>query len=513
MTTPVADGAAEPEPGVVVIAGLPAGELADLPPRQRPYVDQVAATLDDGERLVLDPEADRSTVHGAGHVSVAFGIPGATPPTPHSFLDALDTVAALPEPDPLVAAVAALPLPADDPGRRWSCRPVTVAWLTSRRSAHTRRAYFRDLAGWLTWLAQRGLDPRAARRADLDTYLAELAAGDRKPAASTVNRRLSTLSSWYGYLADHDLVARNPVTAVDRPALDRDHSPTVGLTVAEVRALLRAADVLVEQRTYDGDAGRRAAQRDRVLLGLLAGLGLRVSEATGLDVNDLRHNAGHRTVLIHGKGGRIRELPLPPALARHLDPLMRDRRRALTREATKEGFADIFAAERQDLLRALDAGIRPRLATELRRVPRQPRWLMENSDRWLLENTDVLLPSYPKQNDALEQLNAMTPEELERIATPGPLLATESGRRLTQAQVFATVRRLARAAGLPAAEKISPHSLRHSAATAALDDGAPLRDVQDFLGHADPRTTRRYDRNRGSLDRSPAHRLGVLYAE
>jgi integrase/recombinase XerD len=75
------------------------------------------------------------------------------------------------------------------------------------------------------------------------------------------------------------------------------------------------------------------------------------------------------------------------------------------------------------------------------------------------------------------------------------------------------VRRLARAAGLPAADQISPHSLRHSAATAALDDGAPLRDVQEFLGHAEPCTTRRYDRNRGSLDRSPAHRLGVLYAD
>jgi integrase/recombinase XerD len=98
-------------------------------------------------------------------------------------------------------------------------------------------------------------------------------------------------------------------------------------------------------------------------------------------------------------------------------------------------------------------------------------------------------------------------------ALTGPLFTTGRGNRLTQAGVFALVRRLARAAGLPAAEQISPHSLRHSAATAALDDGTALRDVQDFLGHADPRTTRRYDRDRGSLDRSPAHRLAVLYAE
>ena len=100
-----------------------------------------------------------------------------------------------------------------------------------------------------------------------------------------------------------------------------------------------------------------------------------------------------------------------------------------------------------------------------------------------------------------------------RSTPTGPLFVTAYRKRLTQAYVFALVRRIARAANLPAAEQISPHSLRHSAAIAALDDGAALRDVQDFLGHADPRTTRRYDRNRGSLDRSPAHRLAVLYAE
>jgi len=40
---------------------------------------------------------------------------------------------------------------------------------------------------------------------------------------------------------------------------------------------------------------------------------------------------------------------------------------------------------------------------------------------------------------------------------------------------------------------MSPHSLRHSAITFALDAGATLRDVQDYAGHKDPRTTRRYD--------------------
>ena len=52
------------------------------------------------------------------------------------------------------------------------------------------------------------------------------------------------------------------------------------------------------------------------------------------------------------------------------------------------------------------------------------------------------------------------------------------------------MRRLARTAGVGAWEQLSPHSLRHSAITFALDAGASLRDVQDYAGHKDPRTTR-----------------------
>jgi integrase/recombinase XerD len=56
---------------------------------------------------------------------------------------------------------------------------------------------------------------------------------------------------------------------------------------------------------------------------------------------------------------------------------------------------------------------------------------------------------------------------------------------------------------------VSPHSLRHSYATESLRLGAALQDVQDALGHADPRTTRRYDRSRHNLDRSPNYLLAT----
>ncbi len=94
----------------------------------------------------------------------------------------------------------------------------------------------------------------------------------------------------------------------------------------------------------------------------------------------------------------------------------------------------------------------------------------------------------------------------------GPLLATAAGGRLRQGHLWELVRRLARAAGIGAWEQLSPHSLRHSAITFALDAGASLRDVQDYAGHKDPRTTRRYDHSRDSLDRNAAYTVAAYLA-
>lgn len=313
----------------------------------------------------------------------------------------------------IVEAVAALPLPVDDEdGRRWTLRRATATWIRSRKSEHTRRAYFRDLADFLTWCDQAGLDPRGAQRGDVDAYAASVQT--RLGLESTsLARRLSALSSWYRYLMSNGCAVANPVVAVDRPTVDKDTSATAGLTGPEVGQFMRAARAL----------GTPRARRDTAVLGFMAELGLRVGEALALDLEHFRTNRGHRTVRVHGKGGKTRELPVPVPLGRDLDAY-------------------------------------------------------------------------------LEQ----------RGHEPGALFVTRSGRRVQQKEVFLLVRRVAAAAGLPAAAILSPHSLRHSVATAALDAGAELRDVQDLLGHADPRTTRRYDRGRASLDRSPAYLIAGLFA-
>ena len=93
----------------------------------------------------------------------------------------------------------------------------------------------------------------------------------------------------------------------------------------------------------------------------------------------------------------------------------------------------------------------------------------------------------------------------------GPILLDGKGERLDRHDAARIVKRLAKTAGV--SKHISPHSLRHTAITAALDAGVSLRDVQDFARHADPRTTRRYDRGRDNLDRNAAHVLATYFAE
>jgi site-specific recombinase XerD len=283
-------------------------------------------------------------------------------------------------------------------------------WLAGRKSRHTRKAYARDIADYLAWCDQTGLDPRDAVRADVDAYAVTLAAR-LQVAPASLARRLSTISSWYRYLLSNGCCAANPAAAVDRPAVDKDTSTTIGLTGVEVGRFMATAR-------------ERCRRRDAALLGFMAELGLRVGEVVALDLESIRHNRGHRTVQVLGKGQKVRELPIPAPLGRDLDG-----------------------------------------------------WLADRGDK------------------------------------PGALFSTRSGRRVDTAAVFRLVRRVAGWAGLPAAEQLSPHSLRHTVATAALDAGAALRDVQDMLGHADPRTTRRYDRSRGSLDRSPAYLIAGLFAE
>ena len=92
----------------------------------------------------------------------------------------------------------------------------------------------------------------------------------------------------------------------------------------------------------------------------------------------------------------------------------------------------------------------------------------------------------------------------------GPVFLAADGRRLDRHGAGRIVRRVARRAGIT--KSVGPHTLRHAFITAALDAGVSLRDVQEAASHADPRTTMRYDRARGSLDRHATYIVAAYVA-
>ena len=94
--------------------------------------------------------------------------------------------------------------------------------------------------------------------------------------------------------------------------------------------------------------------------------------------------------------------------------------------------------------------------------------------------------------------------------TSGPVFLAADGWRLGRHGAGRIVRHSARRVGL--GKVVTPHALRHAFITAALDAGVPLRDVQEAASHADPRTTMRYDRARGSLDRHATYIVAAYIA-
>lgn len=215
----------------------------------------------------------------------------------------------------IVEAVGLLPaVPPADPADRYSVRHLTVLWLEADKSLHTRRAYFADLADWLTWCGRTELDPLRARRADVDAWKATITVtgpdGAARPAAaSTVARKLASVSSWYRYLQSNDAADRNPAGAVKRPRTARS-SPLPALDPEDVAALLDHA----EARALS--TGSEAAHRDAAVVAVLFYTGLRVSAVTSARVDDLGRDAGHRVLRFWKKGNTRDFVPLaPPALA------------------------------------------------------------------------------------------------------------------------------------------------------------------------------------------------------
>ena len=164
-------------------------------------------------------------------------------------------------------------------------------------SRNTLEAYRTDLLQYGDFLHRRGRDASDADRSDVADFLADLATGNGRPACSpaTINRKTACLRSFYRHLRREELVDADPTATLTPPAKSRK-LPHV-LSYGEVKRLLesvRGSDPI--------------ALRDRALLEVMYGCGLRASEATGLEVTDV--DLRRAFTRPHGKGSKERIVPL-----------------------------------------------------------------------------------------------------------------------------------------------------------------------------------------------------------
>src|SRR5258708_23729450 len=209
-------------------------------------------------------------------------------------------------------------------------------WLVVERglAVNSLAAYRRDLRRYATFLrAHDAADPSRIGEDLVHSYVRHLETledddGRRRLAASSVARAVVAVRSFHRFCAREGLVERDPSEEVGAPrvaagipkALDED----------EVDRLLHAVT---------GDEPR--AQRDRALLELLYGTGIRISEAVGLDVDDLDLDDG--TLRVLGKGSKERVVPIGRGARTAVDTYLRDGRLVLRRARSRRTVRDADA--------------------------------------------------------------------------------------------------------------------------------------------------------------------------
>jgi integrase/recombinase XerD len=170
-----------------------------------------------------------------------------------------------------------------------------LSWLVSERgrAANTVAAYRRDLLAYCAWLRARGLDLGDVDSAAIQSYVAALRAEGKAPAS--VARALVAVRSLHTFLAEEGEAPADPGRGVDAPRVPRGLPKA--LSEADVTMLLDAVVGL-----------EPTARRDRAILEVLYGAGLRISELVGLSLGDLDVDGG--SLRAFGKGSKERIVPL-----------------------------------------------------------------------------------------------------------------------------------------------------------------------------------------------------------
>jgi integrase len=212
---------------------------------------------------------------------------------------------------------------------------LAVAAYLARFKGSSRQHTESDLRCYLSWCAERGLDPLAAQRPHLELYIRSMQEIRRfKP--STVSRRFSVAAGFYRTCVLDGVLEHSPVEHVCRPSVPAE-SPTLGFTHLQFEALLTAA------RESPNPC-------DFALVAMLGLLGLRIFEATSADIASSAEEHGHRVLRVCGKGTKIVLVPLPPAVGRAIDRAAGSRERAHRHAHPAGGGADAGDGREQRVL-------------------------------------------------------------------------------------------------------------------------------------------------------------------
>ena len=176
--------------------------------------------------------------------------------------------------------------------------PAELEWFANLDNPQTRRAYEADLKEFMHFAGIRSpAEMREVRRAHVIAWRKDLER--RALAGSTVRRKLAALSSLFEHLCERNAVEMNPIKGVKRPKVHSYEGKTPALGDHQARKLLDVPD-----------ASTLKGKRDRAIISVLLYHALRREELVTLKVKDIHERRGVKHFRVHGKGGKIRYVPI-----------------------------------------------------------------------------------------------------------------------------------------------------------------------------------------------------------
>lgn len=220
--------------------------------------------------------------------------------------------------------------------------PPELEWLANITNKKTRRAYKIDVGEFSAFAGiKESAQLRTVTRAHVIAWRKDMEARELSPAS--IRRKLSSLSSLFDYLCEHNAVAGNPVDGVKRPAANGNEGSTPALGDAQARKLLDAPP----PDTLKG-------VRDRAILATLLYHGIRREELCSLRVKDMQTRQGVLHFRIKGKREKIRFVPVHPISQRLIGDYLVFAGHALEPEGPL--FRPVKNNRTGDLARHLDPG-------------------------------------------------------------------------------------------------------------------------------------------------------------